>query len=471
MAAAAASPASPDGKAEQRDTPSRRVLLDIEGYIADCSNATTAWSKTSTGIPISVSFCIARPPVLSHFFVHCPGGALDLAALSPSQPPKAICSDADLVLLRVPLDPIARWSQSHNDYFVYTMHPQRPKLDLLPNPSPARFGDDELAVLSRAGGYVVAALKVLPKFELHLYRSAAGGKPGRWTSQEVSMEAAPVRDTACPVPDSAENKMFHLTAKTIAIGGEGGTVGWVDLWRGILLCDVLSSNPPKLRDIPLPLPARGNWENFLNYRACYYRDVAVDDRRETIKYVEMEITPPDHVPVFPTSSRPQEPASYIEWLNCCQEEECPESYELVPGSWTATTYSLPIPVGSWEEWRRDSSVGSDGLKFPDKDDNHYKLLQKLVSSSVGEEEEGIEAAALSLGYLNMGYPTIVGDGDEDTVYLMSEGTYRGSMRAVVSVDVKAGALQRVAKLESQMHARFRRCCLASEISKYTRTCR
>ncbi|CAO2164624.1 unnamed protein product [Urochloa humidicola] len=111
--AASFSPASPDGKAEQRDTPSRRILLDIEGYIADCSNATTAWSKTSTGVPISVSFCISRPPILSHFFVHCPGGALDLAALSPSQPPKAICSDADLVLLRVPLDPIAIWSQSH----------------------------------------------------------------------------------------------------------------------------------------------------------------------------------------------------------------------------------------------------------------------------------------------------------------------------------------------------------------------
>ncbi|CAO2177608.1 unnamed protein product [Urochloa humidicola] len=265
------------------------------------------------------------------------------------------------------------------------------------------------------------------------------------------------------MPDSAENKMFHMTAKTIAIGGEGGTVGWVDLWRGILLCDVLSSNPPKLRDIPLPLPARRNWENFLNYRACFYRDVSVDDRRETIKYVEMEITPSDHVPVLP-SSRPEEPASYTEWLN--SKEECPESYELVPGSWTATTYSLPIPVGSWEDWRCDSTVRSDGLKLPDEDDRHYKLLQKLVSSSVGEE-----ATCLSLGYLNMTYPAIVSDGDEDTVYVMSEGTYRGSMQAVVSVDVKVGALQGVAKLESQMHARFRRCCITSEISKYTRTCR
>ncbi|CAL5008904.1 unnamed protein product [Urochloa decumbens] len=465
--AVASSSAGPEGKA-QRDTPSR-ILLDLEGYIADCSNATTAWSKTSTGVPISVSFCISRPPVLSHFFVHSPG--LDLAALPV--PPKAICSDADLVLLRVPLDPDARSSQWHSDYFVYTMHPRRPKLDLLPNPCPARFADDEIAVLScggGGGGYVVAGLKV-PAFELHLYRSV-GAKPGttrRWTIQKVSMPA-PVRDTACPVPDSAENQMFHTTAKTIAIGGEGGTVGWVDLWRGILLCDLLSpESPPKLRDVPLPPPARGNWENFLNHhRPCFYRDVAVvGDRRETIKYVEMEIAPPEHVPVFPCMP---EPATFTEWVNRQNQEECeqPESYTFVPGSWTATTYSLPIPVGSWEDWRRDSCLRLGDLKLPGEDARCYKLMQKLVSSSVGQEQEDAEATTLSLGYLNMAYPTIGGDGDEDTIYLMSKGTYRGSMAAVVSVDVKAGTLQGVAKLESQMHAGFKRCCLASEISKYTR---
>ncbi|CAO2205571.1 unnamed protein product [Urochloa humidicola] len=263
MAAAASSSAGSGGKAQQRDAPCRRVLLDMEGYITDCSNATTAWSKTSTGAPISVSFCIARPPVLSHFFVHCPG--LDLAELPV--PPKAICSDAEFVLLRVPLDPDARTSQWHSDYFVYRMHPRRPGLELLPNPRPACFGDHEIAVLcSGFGGYVVAALKILPAFELHLYRSSGGFKPGtrRWSTQEVSVEA-PLRSTVCPVPDSAENRLFHMTAKTIVIGGERGTVGWVDLWRGILLCDVLSpESPPKLRDMPLPLPARGNWEEFLN---------------------------------------------------------------------------------------------------------------------------------------------------------------------------------------------------------------
>ncbi|KAF8669771.1 hypothetical protein HU200_050940 [Digitaria exilis] len=228
------------------------VVFEVQGYFADRRNAaaTTAWSKTSKGVPISVSFHLAHPPSLSTFSVHCPD--LDLAKLS--LPPKIIAAYADLVLLRVPLEPAARWHQRHNDYFVYRMHPQRPKLDLVPNPRHERFGDDEIAILSCSGDkYVVAALRLT--FELHLYRSSTdGSKPGsRWTSQPVSVEE-PIRDRP---------NCYHTTNKAITLGGDKGTVGWVDLWRGILLCDVLEESP-KLRDIPLPLPTKGNWTRFLN---------------------------------------------------------------------------------------------------------------------------------------------------------------------------------------------------------------
>ena len=50
--------------------------------------------------------------------------------------------------------------------------------------------------------------------------------------------------------------LFSLNT-VIAIGGERGSVGWVDLWQGILIYDVLLDND-SLRYIPLPLPALPN---------------------------------------------------------------------------------------------------------------------------------------------------------------------------------------------------------------------
>lgn len=86
--------------------------------------------------------------------------------------------------------------------------------------------------------------------------------------------------------------LYHKTSKTLTIGGECGTVAWVDLWHGILLCDVLAERPVVFQDIPLPMPARGNMGRFL--RQCepnYIRDVAISRHKDTIKFVEMEIWP------------------------------------------------------------------------------------------------------------------------------------------------------------------------------------
>lgn len=89
--------ASGEGKS-RRDIPSS-VLLDLSCYVGPSRNATTATSKTSTGLPIAVTFHSARPPALSHFSVDCRASPKPEGLVLA---PKVIGADADLVLLRVP---------------------------------------------------------------------------------------------------------------------------------------------------------------------------------------------------------------------------------------------------------------------------------------------------------------------------------------------------------------------------------
>jgi len=213
----------------RHDVPSF-VLLDTRSYNTGRSNSTTATSKTSTDLPIEVTFCAAHPPDLSYLFIHCPGLEVDPTNLSLA--PKIISADADLILLRVPRDPMARMIPSHSDYFVYKLNPEQSKLYLLPNPYPECFSDNEIAILGYGNRFAVATIRMPLRdfsFMLHLYHSGPDGKPGSWTSQRVPVEE-PQRDIVCPIPDSAQRLMYHLTTKVITLGGAKGTVGFVDLW-------------------------------------------------------------------------------------------------------------------------------------------------------------------------------------------------------------------------------------------------
>ena len=77
-----------------------------------------------------------------------------------------------------------------------------------------------------------------------------------------------------------QERLYHDTDKTIAIGGEGGTVAWVDLWRGIFFCDVLKKRP-LLQDVPLPVPPMGNWDSILhNCDPSILRDVTISRNKK-----------------------------------------------------------------------------------------------------------------------------------------------------------------------------------------------
>ncbi|KAG2635898.1 hypothetical protein PVAP13_2NG404803, partial [Panicum virgatum] len=371
-----------------------------------------ATSKTSTGLPIEVTFCAVPPPNLSYLIVRCPG--LDVDPTDLFLAPKIIGADADVVLLRVARDSLATTFPAHSDYFVYKLN-QEARLDLLPNPYPDRFSDEEFAVLSCGSSYAVATVRIKSHhelaFTLHLYRPGPDGEPGSWTSKPVSVEER-LRDKVCPIPRTARRILYHTPAKAITLGGARGTVGWVDLWRGILLCDLLED---LLEDSPCRPGATGRSSSMALQATTATRDESVNQSKDTIKYVEMEITEPAWVPRAESAS---DFDSYDEWL---RREERPLSYALAPGSWKATTWSMSIPITSWENWQRQCVIRSEDTHLPADNTVHYKLLHKLMSSGDGEEEAFAEAA-LSLGCLRMAYPTVSMEDDDDVVYLLSTGT-------------------------------------------------
>ena len=456
------------------------LLLGVRGYTSTLKNASTASCRLSAGHPIEVTLWEASPPALSHFSVHCP----DLPSFNGNLlgAPKAIAAavdDADgqlLLLLRVPIDQLG--APHNNDYLVYHPDPPSPKLDLLPNPPPPTLGDHQLAILSCGDDrYVVAALHVWSEFTstLRLYRSSCSS--GSWTSEEVSVEE-PVRDRLCPIPDSAKRQLYHVTTKTITLGGAKGTVGWVDLWRGILLCDVLDEmSPRKLRDMPLPWPAKGNWRMYLNGDVSFCRDIAISQHKDSIKYLEMEIVSPRTVTTTIPTSTSADPTSYLEWVRRSREPQPTRRRSVFhPGSWRITTWSMPIPVTSWDDWRRDCTAESREVHLDTNPSHHYELLHSLMLSNSGdehrEEAQGQGAtSSLSLGRLRLCYPALSCI-DDDVVYLLGNAAGRGAKTGgmMVAVDVRNKELRGVAKLDPEKNTLYSmRCYLATGISKRLNT--
>ncbi|BAD53237.1 unknown protein [Oryza sativa Japonica Group] len=441
-------PPLPESDGHEDGSSGGMVLLDRWCLIADLPNASTGVGTTSTGLRIQATFHPARPPLLSRFCVHCPG--LDFRRVVP----KIIASDADLVLLCVPVNPDSIANARGLDYFVY--RPRAHRLDLLPNPHPVYLHDSMTALLSRQDGawYAVAALGLGPPvykggapvswdFYLHLYRSTSSSKG--WTSKRLSVTEF-IRDKFIPIPASVD-RLYHETGKTITVGGEGGTVAWVDLWRGIFLCDVLDEFPA-LRDIPLPCPARSNRDLFLiQYDPSYFRDVTISRNRDSIKYIEMEMWSPKE-PMNTTST----PVSYVDCvLNNTRKSQ------VIRDDWKATTWSMPMPVigSSCEHWHRDCEVGVKDITLGASNPCRSNLSFSEIVEMFKE--------------LPMVNPTI--SMDDDVVFLLSRTSPSpmDKLHLVFAIDVRKRTLQGLTKLDVQPQNSVCMVTLCtSEICRYLR---
>ncbi|KAK3132887.1 hypothetical protein QOZ80_6AG0529040 [Eleusine coracana subsp. coracana] len=215
--------------------PPKSILLDPFGYISPRANGSTARGLKTDGHAIQVTFWPVPPPRISCFTVHCPG----LPEHRFSDYPTIVTTADDLVLLRVNLHPPgARLSDDKYEYFVYQAgNEQRPPpLHLVPVDPTFRFSDGEPALLRcrvRDTFFVAVLRRQLhelsdpDQFDLHLYES----KTNTWTTK--------------PPTHSSQRFDYNYSTKVIAIGGgDHGTVGWVDLWRGHPPLRRASGQPP-----------------------------------------------------------------------------------------------------------------------------------------------------------------------------------------------------------------------------------
>ncbi|KAM0828950.1 hypothetical protein ACQ4PT_067197 [Festuca glaucescens] len=261
------------------------VLVDSIARIGHLRNATTAGTSTSRRFTVEVSFELADPPGVSLCFVHCAGRNESHFIGNP-----LVLSAAQAFLLLVICFTGSASHGAFHDYFVYRAGPGRPRLDRIPVPYPRDFYHKKVGILPLADGASDHYAVVIPasscynhragsmKFDLRVFWS----RSKTWTTKEALL----ARDSET---DYLKAVSHEGIAGVISFGG-AGVLGWVDLWQGILLCNVLGKNPPmRLMQWPVPEPSIEFLEfglelNHISPRP--FRDVTVVNG--LIKFVELK---------------------------------------------------------------------------------------------------------------------------------------------------------------------------------------
>ncbi|XP_048527843.1 uncharacterized protein LOC125507241, partial [Triticum urartu] len=323
-----------------------------------------------------------HPTLVSYFTVHCPGLKPDAFP----EMPNILATDGDLALLRIPSGPANPLSDLPPDrYFIYRIGSstglKKPSLRLLPDPDKLIFSDDDVGLLSCCGtghhkSFFVAAFSTVPllspgssvKFYINLFDS----KTCQWTTKRV-------------FADSPHACHYRFTNKVITIGGDNGSIAWVDLSHGILIHDVLLGNTI-LHHIPLP-PSE-----LPNPRINSVRDMAAVNG--CLKYVSM---------------------SYPGII------ERGTSYYF--GNWKVDGWKMAMyPSGIWQ-WQEDYHLRASEIAIDDP--SHLELLPDHLPHDFDKK--------LVLTRLHAGSPAVSLQ-DDDTVYIMTKVDFSDHKSWVLAVN-------------------------------------
>ncbi|XP_051224764.1 uncharacterized protein [Lolium perenne] len=396
------------------------LLTGSEGYIGDDVNERTAIGFTKKQLSIKATFFLNSPPQPSKLCVHCPD-AKDI------KNPRVLCVVGDHILFRVAITTRSIRIRSTSallwsEYFLYRAERNRPMLKLLPDPPTDTFNDSEVGILPHGDGvFTIAALLrrrlCLDRFELLLFHS----KAGNWTSMFLSV-VGPPKKFPIEVEHRIDDLSCHFTTNVIVIGGEYGTIAWVDLWGGIVLCDILTlSEKPMLRTIPVPLPmghiTGNNGKGFHFGRGMDCRGIAFING--SFKFVELELDTTEFIHI--------------------RDKETGLPTLIVHG-WTITTYSNSKMSCSYEDWQKDGMVRSSEVTINNSMVTHsYGLLPSSQEHSESEETR----EALQKLVLSDPSPSLGGEG---VVYLVARVKLWHPKSWLISIDMRNKTLQSVVPL-------------------------
>jgi hypothetical protein len=427
-------PALDAGGDDEEGIPS--VLLEFKAYVADRRNETTAVADSSCGREIQVTFFATRPPRVSHLCVFCRPAATEEHQQMIAMEPQVLATDDNLVLLRIVVSPEDNLIDG-NDFYIYqpaggdgpslTRLPRPPggvildpdKVGILSYPADDHDGSTGLSLLRphrprQEKFYMFAALhsdqsSLGRSFVLYVYNS----KLQTWTATKVSVEEQHFKKY------QEDGYFLHFNTRAIAVGGDDATIAFVDLWTGILLCDLAHvREKPWLRYVPLPGPT-GSPALGDAYRS---RDIAIVDGH--FKFVR----------------------GRRKWKDCptCGGNEY---------SWKSTVWTRSVSASSLldDSWQLVCDMDSSEMNV--KSCPEFQLLPKL-----GDES--------SLQGLDICHPTLTWHSTDDTIWFMVKKKHYDKRAWVIAVDIMNNRLQGVADFNAERYFATGFGYLHSRISKY-----
>jgi hypothetical protein len=427
---------------DEQEIPS--VLLEYNAYVADRRNGTTAVAHSRCGREVQVSFFAARPPRVSYLCVFCRPAATEEppeeeVEMIPIEP-QVIATDENLLLLRITVSPEKDIFYGDDFYIYRPAGDDGPSLTRLPLPPSGIFFDSyQIGVLScgpaadaanpqESKFFMVAALSGSlsalgrGRFVLHAYNS----KLQAWTVAGVSVEDEHFQKY------QEEGYLLHTNTRVVAVGGEDATMAFVDLWRGILLCDLSrffkdhddgGGDKPCLRYVPLPEPSGSPVSND----ARLSRDIAVVDGHFKLVH------------------------SQLLWKKC---PTCCGSY--MEDGWNSVVWTRPVSACALldDSWQLACDMESSEM---DVDSccsmGCFELLPKLVDD------------APPFGLLDISHPALIPHAD-GTVCFTVKINHGDAKAWVIAVDTVNNRLQGVAEFDAQRYIRTHFSYLHTSISKY-----